>query len=104
MNYNYVRSTSESATLSLNFFYGENMNIEPLRLSMFVAKDSKLKFDLDKESLAAGEKNDYDSAVKRLRTAALLWQALTSDSLNSYGLGRKSFRLEVDKNGGKLFL
>ena len=101
LNYNYARSKTEKATLSFNLFYGENPNVLPLRLGILVAKDSKLKFDLDKESLAAGEKNDYDSAVKRLRTAALLWQALTSDSLNSYGLGRKSFRLELDANNGE---
>jgi hypothetical protein len=35
--------------------------------------------------------NNYDSAVKRLRTAALLWQALTSDSLNSNGFYYKNF-------------
>jgi hypothetical protein len=91
LNYNYVRSTSESATLSLNMFYGENMTIEPLRLSIFVANDSSLKFDMEKESLASCEKNNYDSAVKRLRTAALLWQALTSDSLNSNGFYYKNF-------------
>ena len=104
LSYNYVRAKTEKASLSINLVYGENMQMEPLRLGMFVAKDSERKFDMDKESLANGEKNDYDSAVKRMRMAALLWQALTSDSLNSYGLPRKSFRLELDSNGGKIII
>jgi len=98
LSYNYVKTNTETASLNLNLFYQENMSLEPLILGIFVVKDSKLRFDMDRESLAAGEKNDYESAEKRLRMAGLLWQALTSDSLNSYGLGRKSFRLEMDTN------
>ena len=56
---------------------------------------------MDKESKANGEKNNLASAIKRMQMAGLLWQALTSDSLNSFGLGRKSFRLDLDKNNSK---
>ncbi len=57
---------------------------------------------MDRESKAKGEKNDLNSAIKRLQMAGLLCQALTSDSLNSYGLGRKSFRLDLDRNNSKI--
>jgi hypothetical protein len=59
---------------------------------------------MDKKSKANGEKNGLNSAIKRMQMAGLLWQALTSDSLNSYGLGRKSFRLDLDKNNSKQYL
>jgi hypothetical protein len=100
LSYNYTKARTEVASLSVNLIYEENMSLEPLRLGIFVVKDSKLKFDMDIESLNNGEKNDYESAEKRLRMAALLWQALTSDNLHSFGLMRKSFRLELDSNGG----
>ena len=98
--YNYVKAKTEAARFGIDLIYQENMSLEPLVIGIFVVEDSMLKFDMDRESLASGEKNDYQSAEKRLRMAGLLWQALTSDSLNSYGLGRKSFRLELDSNGG----
>ena len=89
---------NEKSSLTINLFYGENLNLAPVSLVIFLTKDSQKVFDMDKESNANGEKNDLDSAIKRFQMAGLLWQALTSDSLNSYGLGRKSFRLDLDEN------
>ncbi len=91
----------ESGSLKINLVYGENLNIMPVYLAIFVANDSKLVFDLDSESKSNGEKNDLRSAIKRVRTIGLLWQAFISENLNSYGLGRKSFRYDLNSNGGK---
>ena len=100
LNYNY--KGLETGTVSLTLNYVENMNLQPLNLGILLAKDSKKVFDMDTASKAKGEKNDLNSAIKRVRTAALLWQALTSDSLNSNGFGRLSFRLDLDSNNGLL--
>jgi hypothetical protein len=86
------------AQLEINLIYGENYDLAPVNLVIFLARDSPKVFDMDRESKRTGEKNDISSAKKRLQMAGLLWQALTSDSLNSYGLGRKSFRLDLDEN------
>ena len=103
-NFNvYYAYMNEEASLDINLLYEENMSMTPLGLCIFMTKDSKHVFDMDKESKATGEKNDLDSAIKRLRTAGLLWQALTSESLNYHGLGRKSFRLDLESNQGNLY-
>jgi hypothetical protein len=100
LSYNY-KNMLESGSLKINLVYGENLNIMPVYLAIFVANDSKLVFDLDSESKSNGEKNDLRSAIKRVRTIGLLWQAFISENLNSYGLGRKSFRYDLNSNGGK---
>ena len=104
--YNYKSKSKliERASTEIDLFYFENINMEPVRLGIFIAKDSKGFFDMDRDSLSRGEKNDYDSAIKRVRMAALLWQAFTSDSLNSYDLGRKSFRFLLDPSGGSYYV
>ena len=99
LDYNY--KNIEKATLSLTLNYVENLNLQPVHLGILVAKDSKKVFDMDHQSKQKGEKNDLNSAIKRVQTAALLWQAMTSDSLNSKGLGRLSFRLDCDSKNRK---
>jgi hypothetical protein len=99
-NYNPKQNVNEKGNLEINLVYTENMKMEALNLGIFHAKDSKLTFDIDKESKSRGQKNDLQSAIKRLGIAAMLMQALTSDSLCSHGLERKSFRLDLDSNFG----
>lgn len=98
LTYNYKNVHTASLSLTLNYI--ENMDLPPLQLGILVAKDSKKVFDMDFESIQRGEKNDLNSAIKRVQTASLLWQALNSDSLNSLGLGRLSFRLDCDSSNG----
>jgi hypothetical protein len=94
----------EKASLEISLTFTENKLLEPLRLGIFLANDSKQVFNMDKESAdKRGERNDLESAIKRLRFAALLWQLITSESLNSHGLGKKSFRLELDSQNGRLY-
>jgi len=94
----------EKASLEISLTFTENKLLEPLRLGIFMANDSKQVFNMDKESSSKrGERNDLQSAIRRLRCAALLWQIITSESLNSHGLGKKSFRLELDSQNGKFF-
>lgn len=97
ISFSYVYK-AENAKLDLELNYEENQDLDPLRLGIFAAKDSSFTFDMDKESKSLGDKNNLDSAIKRIQTAGLLAQALTSDNLNHHGYGRKTFRLELDKN------
>ena len=90
----------EKASFEIHLFYEENMDLIPLSLGVLLANDSKHVFDMDIESKRAGERNDLTSALKRVKTAALLMQLLTSESLFSHGLERKTFRLELDSNNG----
>jgi hypothetical protein len=90
----------EKANTNLTVRFHVNVSMDPLNLAIIVANNSNKTFDMDQESIALGESNNLTSAVKRLQTAAKLWQALTSDSLNSWGHGRKSFRLDLDNNQG----
>jgi hypothetical protein len=94
--------TETAPKLCIKVQYKLNMDIYPLNLAIIVAKDSKKTFDMDRESKLLGESNDLSSGVKRLQSAAKLWQAVTSNSLNSWGHGRKSFRLDLDANQGFL--
>jgi hypothetical protein len=105
-NYEYKTASGsiEKASASLAVEFKVNMNMDALNLAIIVAKDSKKTFDMDRESKALGEANDLASAVKRLQSAAKLWQALTSNSLNSWGYGRKSFRIDLDSNQGSILI
>ena len=89
----------EKANLEHNLFYEESKCLNALNLVIFLASDSTESFQI--ESNSNGEKNDLKSAIKRFQTTALLWQSFTSDSISSYGLGRKTFRLDLDSNNSK---
>ena len=102
MKYSYKKNLNfiEKSSLKISFYFKDNKNLRPINLGIFVAKDSPLTFELDRESKLIGEKNDLASAIKRVGTAALLWQAFTSDSLYSHNLGRKTFRFDLDAKNG----
>ena len=72
--------------------------MEPIHLVIYLTKNSPNQFDMDPRSKQF-EKNDLNSAIKRFKTIARLWQAFNSEQLNKYNLGYKSFHLEEDTNG-----
>jgi hypothetical protein len=108
---------NEIANSLVNLRFEENKFQRAINLGIFVAKDSPRTFQIDAESKEKGEKNDLDSAIKRVGTgiiymkilvyntliiitAGLLWQAFTSDIFNLNGLKRNVFRLALDSNNG----
>lgn len=67
----------------------------PLHLAILVAKDSPTTFDSSPERTRV-EGNGLDTAVRKFRMAACLWQAFTGEQMNRNGFGRRCFRLEEE--------
>ena len=97
LSYTY-RKESANLNLKLNYDKSKANQIEPVHLVIYLSKDSKQTFDMDPKSKLT-EKNDLQSAIKRFRTMARMWQAFTSEDLNNKNLGLKSFRLKEDSTG-----
>ena len=92
---------NEIANSIFNLRFEEDKFQRAINLGIFVAKGGPGTFDMDAESKSKGEKNDLDSAIKRVRTAGLLWQAFTSDIFHLNNLKRNVFKLALDLNNGK---
>ncbi|KAG6031228.1 hypothetical protein E4U40_007321 [Claviceps sp. LM458 group G5] len=71
------------------------MNAPPLQLAIIVAKDSPETFDAP-PSRVEREGNGLDTAVRKFRMAAYLWQAFTAEQMWKQRLGRRSFRFEEE--------
>ncbi|KAG5958250.1 hypothetical protein E4U57_001459 [Claviceps arundinis] len=71
------------------------MNAPPLQLAIIVAKDSPETFDAP-PSRVEREGNGLDTAVRKFRMAAYLWQAFTAEQMWRQRLGRRSFRFEEE--------
>lgn len=70
----------------------------PLHLAILVAKDSPLAIDCPpgKFQGISNAHSGLEAAIKKFRTTAYMWQALTAEELRKNGLGRRSFRLEEE--------
>ena len=97
MNYSYLNERGK-LTLSVNLDQARDTATEPLHLVLFLTKDSPQLFDMDSRSKQT-ENNDLNSAIRRFRTVARLWQAFNSEQLHANNLGYSSFRLEEDAHG-----
>lgn len=75
------------------------INSPPLQLAILVAKDSPETFDAS-PARAEKEGNGLDTAVKKFRMAAYLWQAFTSEQMWRNKLGRRAFRFDEDWTTG----
>ncbi|KAH7245923.1 putative peptidase family-domain-containing protein [Fusarium tricinctum] len=75
------------------------INSPPLQLAILVAKDSLETFDAS-PARAEKEGNGLDTAVKKFRMAAYLWQAFTSEQMWRNKLGRRTFRFDEDWTTG----
>ncbi|KAK2612120.1 hypothetical protein QQS21_001850 [Conoideocrella luteorostrata] len=71
------------------------MNAPPLQLAILLGKDSTEKFDAA-PTRAEREGNDLDTAVRKFRMAAYLWQAFTAEQMWRHKLGRRCFRYEEE--------
>ena len=68
---------------------------------ILLGKDSPGTFDAVPER-AQREGNDLDTATRKFRMAAYLWQAFTGEQMYRNGFGRRSFRFEEEWQSGTL--
>ncbi|KAG8409636.1 hypothetical protein J3458_018727 [Metarhizium acridum] len=71
------------------------MNAPPLQLAIIVAKDSPQTYDAT-PARAEKEGNGLETAVRKFRMAAYLWQAFTAEQMRRHKLGRRVFRYEEE--------
>ncbi|KAJ0298140.1 hypothetical protein COL516b_010063 [Colletotrichum fioriniae] len=74
-------------------------NAPPLQLAIVVAKDSPETFDAVPTRIER-EGNDLETAVRKFRMAAYLWQAFTAEQMWRNKLGRRVFRFEEEWTAG----
>ncbi|GJC77773.1 putative zinc metalloproteinase YIL108W [Colletotrichum liriopes] len=70
-------------------------NAPPLQLAIVVAKDSHETFDAVPARIER-EGNELETAVRKFRMAAYLWQAFTAEQMWRHKLGRRVFRFEEE--------
>ena len=73
----------------------------PLQLVILLGKDSPATFDAVPERMRR-EGNGLDTAIRKFRMAAYLWQAFTAEQMYRNGLGRRCFRFEEEWQTGSL--
>ena len=73
----------------------------PLQLVILLGKDSPATFDAVPERIQR-EGNGLDTAIRKYKMAAYLWQAFTGEQMYRNRLGRRSFRFEEEWQTGTL--
>ena len=86
-----------------NINYLPLVSSPPLQLAILVAKDSPLTFDAVPERIQR-EGNGLETAVRKFRMAAYLWQAFTGEQMYRNRFGRRCFRFEEEWQTGTLTL
>lgn len=76
-----------------------SMNSPPLQLAILVAKDSPATFDAVPARIEK-EGNGLETAVRKFRMAAYLWQAFTAEQMYRNKFGRRVFRFEEEWTTG----
>ncbi|KAI0121657.1 putative peptidase family-domain-containing protein [Xylariales sp. AK1849] len=76
-----------------------SMNSPPLQLAIVLAKDSPGTFDAVPTRIER-EGNGVDTAVRKFRMAAYLWQAFTAEQMFRNKFGRRAFRFEEEWTTG----
>ncbi|KAI6088264.1 putative peptidase family-domain-containing protein [Hypoxylon rubiginosum] len=75
------------------------MNAPPLQLAIVVAKDSPCTFDAVPARVER-EGNGLETAIRKFRMSAYLWQAFTAEQMWRNKLGRRVFRFEEEWTTG----
>ncbi|KAK9772725.1 hypothetical protein AB5N19_14265 [Seiridium cardinale] len=75
------------------------MNSPPLQLAILVAKDSPATFDAVPARIEK-EGNGLETAIRKFRMAAYLWQAFTAEQMARNKFGRRVFRFEEEWTTG----
>lgn len=78
-------------------------NAPPLQLAVILAKDSPGTYDAVPERIQR-EGNGLDTALRKYRMAAHLWQAFTAEQMHRNKFGRRCFRFEEEWQTGTLCL
>lgn len=76
-----------------------NTSTPPLQLAILLGKDSPGTFDCPPPR-ADKDGNGLDTAIRKYRMAAYLWQAYTADQMLRNKLGRRVFRFEEEWTQG----
>lgn len=71
------------------------LNAPPLQLVVLLGKDSPATFDATPQRIER-EGNGLDTAIRKFRMAAYLWQAFTAEQMVRNKLGRRTFRMEEE--------
>lgn len=71
------------------------LNTPPLQLAIVMGSDSPGTFD-SPPTKAEREGNGLETAIKKFRMAAYLWQAFTAEQMSRHRLGRRCFRFEEE--------
>jgi len=74
-------------------------NAPPLQLAILIAKDSPATFDAT-PARAEREGNGLETAIRKFRMAAYLWQAFTAEQMLRNKFGRRAFRFEEEWTAG----
>ena len=91
--------SAHSSWMNINFL--PLVNSPPLQLVILLGKDSPGVFDAVPERRQR-EGNDLDTAIRKFRMAAYLWQAFTGEQMFRNGFGRRCFRFEEEWQTGSL--
>jgi Putative peptidase family len=78
-------------------------NSPPLQLAIIVGKDSRCTYDAVPERIQR-EGNGLDTAIRKYRMAAHLWQAFTAEQMYRNRFSRRCFRFEEEWQTGTLSL
>ncbi|KAM3069934.1 hypothetical protein ACMFMG_004029 [Clarireedia jacksonii] len=71
------------------------LNSPPLQLVILLGKDSPATFDAVPARIEK-EGNGLETAIRKFRMAAYLWQAFTAEQMHRNKLGRRTFRFEEE--------
>lgn len=96
---NHSSISVHSSWISINFL--PLINSPPVQLAILVGKDSPGTFDAVPERVQR-EGNGLDTAIRKFRMAAYLWQAFTGEQMHRNGFGRRCFRFEEEWQTGSL--
>lgn len=88
-----------SSWMSINFL--PLISSPPLQLCILVAQDSPETYDAVPERVQK-EGNGLNTAIRKFRMAAYLWQAFTAEQMNRNGFGRRCYRYEEEWQPGTL--
>ena len=90
---------AHSSWLHVNFL--PLVSTPPLQLVILLGKDSPTTFDAVPERIRR-EGNGLQTAIRKYRMAAYLWQAFTAEQMYRNGFGRRCFRFEEEWQTGSL--
>ena len=77
------------------------ISMPPLDLVILMGRDSEGTFDAVPERKQR-EGNGLETAIRKFKMAAYLWQAFTGEQMNRNNFGRRCFRLEEEWQPGSL--